>query len=95
MPSTTRRRALEDSNDVFVRQLASAVKSVRRKALPASVRNKLRCHRAALRDLADPHQSLASKRELVCQQKGGFFGAVLASLAAPLVGSILKTLTGR
>ena len=93
MKATPRRHALAHSNDVFIRQLSSAVKSVRKKQLPANVRRRLLKHRKVLRALANPHKSLGSKRKLTSQQKGGFFGSILASLAAPIVGSLVKSIT--
>ena len=93
MKATPRRHALAHSNDVFIRQLSSAVKSVRKKQLPANVRRRLLKHRKVLRALANPHKSLGSKRKLTSQQKGGFFGSMLASLAAPIVGSLVNSIT--
>ena len=93
MKSAPRRHALAHSNDVFIRQLSSAVKSVRKKRLPANVRRRLLKHRSVLRALANPHKSLGTKRKLTSRQKGGFFGSILASLAAPIVGSLVNSIT--
>ena len=93
MKATPRRHALTHSNDVFIRQLSSAVKSVRKKRLPANVRRRLLKHRSVLRALANPHKSLGTKRKLTSRQKGGFFGSILASLAAPIVGSLVNSIT--
>ena len=93
MKATPRRHALVQSNDEFIRQLSTAVKSVRKKRLPVNVQRRLLKHRAALRALANPHTSLGSKRKLAARQKGGFFGSILASLATPIIGSLLGSLT--
>ena len=93
MKTAPRRRALAQANDVFIRQLSSAVKSVRQKRLPSKLRRRLVKHQTVLRALASPSKSLSSKRKLTARQKGGFFGSILASLAAPLVGSIIKSVT--
>ena len=94
MSGKKRKIALQHANNVFIRQLASAVKGVRQKPLSSQVRAKLARHRSALRSLANPQTSLQSKRKVIVRQKGGFFGAILASLAAPLIGSVLRGLTG-
>ena len=91
MDGKKRRYALQHANNLFIQQLSSAVKAVRRKPLSSKVRGKLVRHRAALRSLANPHTSLLSKRRVVVRQKGGFFGAILASLAAPLIGTLVKS----
>ena len=94
MNGKKRQLALRHANDVFVRQVAAAVKGVRRKPVSNKVRAKLARHRKALRSLADPCLSLQSKRRVIVRQKGGFFGAILASLAAPLISSVVQGLTG-
>ena len=86
-----RQQALQQANDVFIRKVSSAVKAIRRKPVSNKIRAKLRRHRKALHALADPRLSLQSKRRVIVRQKGGFFGAVLASLAAPLIAPIVST----
>ena len=95
MGGKKRQDALRQGNNVFIRQLATAVRGVRRKRLPNAVRSKLTRHRSALRSLANPSMSFQSKRKVLVRQKGGFFGAILASLTAPLIGIIAKAITGR
>ena len=95
MNGRKRQSALRQANNVFIRQMSNAVKGVRRKHLSTKIQAKLSRHRAALRSLANPQMSLQSKRRVLVRQKGGFFGAVLASLAAPLIGSVVKALTQR
>ena len=94
MKANSRRSALHHSNDAFIRQLSSAVKQVLSKTVPNKVRTSLIKHRAALRALANPQINVASKRQVVARQKGGFFGAILASLAAPLIGNLVKGVMG-
>ena len=93
MEQKKRQYALRQANKAFIRALIEALKRVRRKPLPFPVRSKLRCHRHALRKLVNPATPWKSKRRVLVHQRGGFFGAVLASLAAPLIGSVVKALT--
>ena len=88
MNGRTRQHALRNANDVFIRQLSTAVKSVRRKPVSSKVRAKLARHRNALRAIADPKLSLKSKRRVIVRQKGGFFLSLLLALAGPLLSVI-------
>ena len=90
MKAGPRRHAIEHSNDGFMRQLSSAVKSVRKKPLPANLQKRLAKHRAVLRVLASPSKSLGAKRKVASRQKGGFFGSLLASLVVPLIGNLVS-----
>ena len=80
MNAKTRQHALRNANDGFIRQLCTAVKSVRRKPLPSKVRANLGRHRQALRAIADPQLSLKSKRRVISRQKGGFFSLIPKAL---------------
>ena len=70
MKAGPRRHAIEHSNDGFMRQLSSAVKSVRKKPLPANLQNRLAKHRAVLRVLASPSKALGVEAESGIPSKG-------------------------
>ena len=94
MSAPSRRQALLNSNDQFVRQMCSAVKSLRNKPLSGSLRTRLMKHRSALKSMVNPQLSLSSKRRTMARQKGGFFGTILASLALPILTRIVGAITG-
>lgn len=51
----------------------------------------LKEHQNTLRTIADPHTDDRTKKRLL-NQRGGFIGALIASLAAPLLGGLLQKL---
>ena len=80
MKGKARKNELQQANNVFIRQVSSAVKGLRTKPLSSKRRSKLTHHRTALRALANPQSSLKSKRNVLVRQKGGFFSALASVL---------------
>ena len=76
-----RAQAMKVANNTFVRQFCQKVKSLRRARLPPSLQKRLTRNSKHLRKLVSSKTSIASKRNMLSQQRGGF----LLSLLAPII----------
>ena len=88
MNRKTRQHVLRNSNDVFIRQLAAAVKSIRRVPVSSKMKKKLARHRKTLRAFADPRRSLKSKRQILVRQNGGILFE-LPQMLHPVLSKLL------
>ena len=84
-------KAIRQSNDKFIRDVVSHVRKLRRKTLPAKMKDTMKKHAKTFRVIANPKVSLKRKRQTL-SQKGGFgpLFSILAPVAGALIGPLIR-----
>ena len=85
--------AIRQSNDKFIRDVVSHVRQLRRKKLPAKMKDTMKKHAKTFRLIANPKVSLKRKRQTL-SQKGGFgpLLSILAPVAGALIGPLIRSM---
>ena len=83
--------AIQQSNNKFIKDFCSKIKSLRFKKLSPEQIQVINRHKPSLTRLISTRTSLKQKRKTLAGQKGGFLGAILGSLVIP---AITKAITG-
>lgn len=85
-----RSQAMRMANDSFIRKMCSEIRKLRYKKLPSAKSRVLKRHRSTLRKLINNKTTLATKRKILSQQRGGIFPLlpILMAAAGPALGGL-------
>ena len=88
-----RMEAMKMANSKFINDLSREVKKLQHSRVPPKMKKRLRRHSKKLRKFMSRKTSLAVKRHMLAQQRGGFLPLLLAAL--PALGSIVGGIINR